>query len=308
MTALAEKTRSLFIQHGVSRANRFQVTIPLPKLVESALKGAEGGSGILPDWLSKTINIAGILAGNPGHSTRAIQFMCRSTEVPGFQFETTTAKMMGHTTTVANMLDREQISFGFQLSMDAFERKVFDEWKNVVVDEKASTAGYYDDYSVDIQIDMLDLQDQVVYTCYLLGAFPVTVAPVGLNKMSSDMANGFDTVWNYTRVSSEKESSKTSSSGLPGSIGGIVDGIMNGDLESAAYSARQLITEAQSGNFTGEALAMVGKINEVVKETTGFSATEMSKTVKGLKKMVNTSTKVESGAKSSIHKMLDGLL
>ncbi len=305
---LYQKDRSRFILNDISRVNRFQVTIPLPRKIQDKIDQTLGSNSILPDWLTQAVNIAGILSGNAGHGDRHIQFMCRSTEFPGYQVETVKQVITGHNMTVAVGIDRDHANFAFQLSKDCFERGVFEDWKDLIIDEKNRHVGYYDDYITDIQIDMLDNSDNVMDTVWLLEAWPITCENIQKNKLNADALDAFGVSFAYKRVTNEMDRSKGSTSGIPGSIGGIIDGIMNGDLESAAYAGRVLIGEIESGNYTGEALALVGKINEVMKSTTGFSGTEISKTVKGLGKMVNMSTKVSSVDKSSISNMLKRML
>lgn len=323
MSQLSEKVRSHFIRNGVQRANRFQVTIPLPKKLNQILSGGDSDEDSSEDGIlgkvksfvnknSKYINAAGIALGLNSNGERSIQFVCRATEVPGVQIKTESHEYNGHVFKMATGVDRDQVGFVFQLSEDMWEKSIMDKWRSLVVNETTRLAGYWDDYTVDIQIDVLDTNDEVVFSTWLVDAYPTTISSISMNKMATDMANTLDTSWAFVRVSpvAPKEDPKPGdySSGIPGSIGGIVDGIANGDLESAAYSARQIITEIESGNFTGEAAAIMDKINGVVRDTTGVSVTEMEKVGKNLKKMVSSATSITSDVKDSLHGVVDKLL
>lgn len=299
MSILAEKIRSNFIRYGVQRVNRFRVTIPLPQKVNQLFDETET-EGFLPTEIKKAIQIGSILGGLNGQGDRSIQFMCRSTEIPGHQTSTMRGEWQGHSFKIATGLENSSINFSFQLSGDANEKKIFDSWKKLIVDEETRLVGYPDDYAVDIQVEMLDLRDNPVYEIWLVDAWPQTVQNINLNRLASDMANSLETSFTYTRLSDYKPTKQNSVSGIPGSLGEVIDGIANGDLEAAAYAARRLITQAQSGDFSGEAGAVFAKIDEIVRNTTGISASEMGKVQMNLETMVNQATGVGSSDKNRL--------
>lgn len=307
MSNLAEKTRSQFIRYGIQRANRFRVTIPLPKEVDAILSGSETQEGLIPGWVKSAINLGGIMLGLNSNGQRSIQFVCRATEVPGVQFGTESQEYNGHTIRMATGIERESVNFTFQLSEDVHEKKIFDSWKSLIVNETTRQVGYFDDYTVDIQIDILNLKDDPVYTVYLIDAYPMTIQSISLNKMATDMANALETSWAFTRLSPTSVRDD-SNSPIPGSIGEIIDGIANGDLESAAYAARKLIVQAQNGNFTGEAGAIFSKIDEIVRSTTGVSVTEMEKVGGNLQSMVNKATGISDAERLSLTNIVGDLL
>lgn len=299
MSILAEKIRSNFIRYGVQRVNRFRVTIPLPQKINQLFDDTES-EGFFPTELKKAIQLGSILGGINGQGDRSIQFMCRSTEVPGYQTSTMRGEWQGHSFKIATGLESSSIMFSFQLSGDANEKKIFDSWKKLIVDEETRLVGYPDDYGVDIQVEMLDLQDNPIYEIWLVDAWPQTVQNISLNRLASDMANSLEASFTYTRLSDYKPTKQNSVSGVPGSLGEIIDGIANGDLEAAAYAARRLIVQAQSGDFSGEAGAIFAKIDEIVRNTTGVSATEMGKVQMNLESMVSKATGIGSSDKNRL--------
>lgn len=307
MSILAERIRSNFIRYGVQRVNRFRVTLPLPQKVNQLFDDTASDQGLLPVELKKAIQIGSILGGVNSQGDRSIQFMCRSAEVPGFQTSSIRGEWQGHSFKIATGLEQSSINFSFQLSGDANEKKIFDSWKKLIVDEETRLVGYPDDYSVDIQIEMLDLRDNPVYEIWLVDAWPQTVQSIGLNRLASDMANSLETSFTYTRLSDYKPTKQNSVSGIPGSLGEVIDGIANGDLEAAAYAARKLIVQAQSGDFSGEAGAVFAKIDEIVRNTTGISATEMGKVQANLETMVSKATGVGAQDKNRLLDLISKL-
>lgn len=307
MSLLYEKTKANFIKYGVHRVNRFMVTIPLPKEVASFVESQEElNGGLLPKWAQSTLDFSMVALGMNSNGDRSLQFMCRATELPGTQFSTESTDCNGHTFKYVTGIEREGLSFTFQLSSDMNEKTIMDKWKSITVNETSRIVGYVDDYSVDIEITALNERDQPVYTLIALDAYPATINSISLNKMAGDMASVLETNWVFNRIAPQNANDE-SETFLPGSLGGIVEGIKNGDLDQAAYSARMLLMQAKNGDFTGEAAALYAKINSVIKGTVGFSGSEIEKAVGKLSTMVNKSTSISSQERNLLDSLLKGL-
>lgn len=307
MSLLYEKTKANFIKYGVHRANRFMVTIPLPKEVANFIDSQESSNGgFLPKWAQDTVNFGMVALGMNSNGDRSLQFMCRATEMPGTQFSTEQTEHNGHTFKYATGIERESLNFTFQLSGDFNEKLIMDKWKSIVVNEESRVVGYIEDYSSDIEIIALDASDNPIYKVVVLDAYPTTINSISLNKLSTDQASALDTSWTFNRLS-PKAITDTNETFIPGSIGGIVEGIKNGDLDQAAYSARLLVLQAKNGNFTGEAAALYARINSIVKDTVGFSGTDIDKAIGKLTSMVSGSGNITDSDKNALKSMLDAL-
>lgn len=304
MSNLHEKTKSIFLRYGVQRANRFKVTIPLPK--KMTVEAAETTSESFLDRVKEVAGYAAIALGVNSKGERSLQFTCRATEFPGVQFSTESTEINGHTFKYATNIERDVLSFAFQLTGDLFEKKILDEWKSLIVNETTRRVGYPDDYVVDIQIDALDQQDVVMYSVTVVDAYPATIGAIQLNKLSTDTASSIETSWQFTRLKptdSDKEDQL-----IPGNVGGIIEGIKNGDLEAAAYSARMLAMQVASGDFSGEAGALYGRINDVMRDSVGFSTNDIERATGNLSTMVNKATNIGSGEKNALTSLLKGLV
>lgn len=302
-----QRIKSHIIKYGLQRANRFRVSIPLPDEVQKFIDTeTDLSGGILPSYVTDAINAGLIVFGANTRGERSIQFMCRATELPGTQFSTETTSHNGHTLKYVTGIEREGLNFTFQLSGDMIEKRVFDVWKSIIVNEESRLVGYPDEYTVDIEISALDIDENVVYTIFALDSYPTTIAGVQLNKMNSDMHASLETSWSFTRLAptAVMDSSRNI---IPGSLGNIIEGIKNGNVEQAAYSARMLLLQAKSGDFTGEAGAVLGRINDVMVDTVGFSATEINKAVGNLRRLVDNSSSSEND-KNSLSRILDNLI
>ncbi len=297
------KVRSIIKKYGLDTTARFRVTIPLPDAVNEFIEQQqEQNGGLLPEWAQSALRIGSIALGGGSYNDRGLQFMCVGAPLPATQLATEESPVNGHTLHVATGVERDLVTFRFLVSSDFYEKTLFDKWLNFTVDEITRKAAYYDSYVTDITIEGLDKQDSSVYTLNMIDTYPVQVDTYEFDRQASDQY-GILSVSFRTEYVTDEELPRDESSGLPGNIGGLVDGLTSGNLEQAAYSARQLAIQAKNGQFTGEAAALYGKINEIVDQSVGFSATEVDKMIGNLGNMVNLSS-ISDTDKGSLLDML----
>lgn len=298
------KFKTSIMRHGVDRTNKFRVTIPLPNQLQALIREQEELNGVLPSWLQEAINLGSIALGGNSNNDRSIQFTCMGTALTGTQLATEDSKVNGHTLRFATGKERGVTNFNFLVSNDFYEKTIFDKWQNFIVDEKTRKVSYFDDYVCDIVIEALDFNSNVSYTLKMVDSYPVTVDTYELNKRSTNQHGVLSVGIQSLYVTNDVIPDTTS--GLPGNVGGLIDGLTSGNFEQAAYSARMLLIQAKNGEFTGEAAALYGKINDIVQQSIGFSVTEVEKMKGGLNTMVELSTVVTDLEKVSLLSILDG--
>lgn len=300
------KFKTSIMRHGIERTNRFRVTIPLPNQLNAVIEQhQEQNGGLLPDWLQETINLGSIVLGGVSNNDRSIQFTCLGTALSGTQMAMEESKINGHTMKFSTGIERESTMFNFLVSNDFYEKKIFDKWMNFIVDEKTRKVSYFDDYTVDITVEALNANGQVVYTLNMIDSHPTTVDTYRLNKQSLDSYGMLSVNFQPLYITND-ELPKDKSHTLPGNLGGLLDGLTSGNLEQAAYSARMLVIQAKNGEFTGEAAAIYSKINEISRQSIGFSITEVEKMKGGLNTMVELSSNITDLEKISLSSILDG--
>ena len=79
-----------------------------------------------------------------------------------------------------------EIDIEFQSSSDLQERVFFENWQRQTFNEKTWNLQYYDDYTGEIEIYILDKQDQRRYGVKLWEVFPKTVNPTSLAYDNND--------------------------------------------------------------------------------------------------------------------------
>tara|TARA_B100000287_G_scaffold435000_1_gene501351 strand:+ start:1366 stop:2079 length:714 start_codon:yes stop_codon:yes gene_type:complete len=79
-----------------------------------------------------------------------------------------------------------EIDIEFQSSSDLQERVFFENWQRQTFNEKTWNLQYYDDYTGELEIYILDKQDQRRYGVKLWEVFPKTVNPTSLAYDAND--------------------------------------------------------------------------------------------------------------------------
>ncbi|AUR97774.1 tail tube protein [Vibrio phage 1.244.A._10N.261.54.C3] len=267
------------IRHnGLARTNRFRVTIPLPKSIETP---EPDESGVM-SWIKKGIRIATILTGGTVEGSRGLQVMCSSVQLPGTNINTTDVNHTGHGFKIATGTTKTEVDFNFLMSGDMAEKTVLDKWKDIIVHPLTRKVGYYSDYTTDIQIDVLDSTDTVVYTSILIEAYPVLFNIIELNKEDGDNVLRYNVGFAYKRV--ETPSIVDTSSPLDAlSPVQLAKDVINGDIDGAAMKVRDMHKKYKAGTLkTDLGMQTYGMCGNVLNQSVGVGAQDMEGVVGGL--------------------------
>ncbi|AWY10184.1 baseplate tail tube protein [Vibrio phage VP-1] len=290
-------------QHGISRNNRFRVTIPLPPLVDQALN-PPGDQDAISDAIKNGFRVVSILNGDGIEARRGLQIMCSSTELPGVNIDTIDVKQGGPSFKIASGTSKSDIQFNFLISADCFEKNTLDLWRKVIFDSDTRKVAYYDDYKVDIQIEVLDVKDRVVYSINLEDAYPILLSPITLNKRAVDEMMQYRCTFTYAKVSEFTQSQGILSGSV---IEEVLDDVQNGDWQSALATSREQILKVAQGNYTGVALEMHGMISETTKQIVGMNATDAKGVMSNFIPSIQTNPGISSGDKGSLTKLVKDL-
>ena len=155
----------------------------------------EGGAfGILNDILSTFHSEDGYATPNrfevviipPGGSGggREVSMRCESITLPGRNLATMSdTNIYGPTREIVNGVTyAEDITMTFQASSDLKERVFFEKWQALAFDERSWNVKYYNDYTGNVEISILDRQDNKRYGIKLWEAFPKTITGTDLGQ------------------------------------------------------------------------------------------------------------------------------
>lgn len=288
---------------GLMTDNRFRVTIPLPDAVAKAISGKEDDS-FIPKQVKDGIRLITIAAGGDVPATRGLQVMCAATELAGMNVTTADVRTSSSFKVVTGT-SHDDINFEFLMSGDMKEKKTLDIWRNVMRDQNTRKVGYYDDYTVDIQIDVLNTYDQVTYSMTLQGAFPVLFNAMSLDKRRTSGMLAYSLNFSYRKA---VDGTVEEGSGLTGRVGSIVDDVLAGDLENATASTRELIIDTQNGKYNGLANDIYHNIANLSKNVTGLPTSDINGMLLAFKPEIASNDLLSNDDKTGLSGLVDSLI
>ena len=118
------------------------------------------------------------------NDARATSMRCESVSMPGRTLGTTPdTNIYGpERNIVRGVTYAGDVDMLFQASSGLEERVFFEEWQKKAFNEQTWNVGYYDDYTSEVQIYLLDRQNQRRYGIRLHEAYPKTIGAVPLNQ------------------------------------------------------------------------------------------------------------------------------
>lgn len=293
-------------QHGVSRNNRFKITIPLPKSVDAIVNPADTSDPYSVANILKTgLKTVSILSGGDSEAHRGLQIMCASTQLPGYNMDTVDVKQNGPSFKVVTGTSQSEINMKFLISADCLEKRTLDIWRNSIFDETTRKSAYYEEYITDIQIDVLDVRDRTVYSIILEDAYPIVFSPIEMAKQASDEVLAYQCAFTYRTVS---EPDKKTSLFEGTVIGDVIEDVKNGDWQSALATGREQVVQLSSGNYSGIAGDMYGMISDTAKSVSGLNVSESNDILSKFIPSIQDNSGISSDDKSGLVGMVKNLI
>lgn len=296
------------VQRGLSRKNRWRVTIPLPDGVfDSSVPGSSDKNPYKPNGLLSTlqtgVKIVNAFFGGKTKSAASLQAMCSMAAFPGVAIDTTAMNSDANHIKMANNISQSDVDFTFIIGTDFYEKQVMDSWRKLIYDPHTIKMGYWDDYTVDIIIEQLDTMDNVVHRMYLTGAYPMNFETVILDKGAADQYHQYTLTFTFNHMMNDTEYSNgnTSSEFLPI---GIAESLITGDWETAASKAGQLYRKIKDGNFTGEALFAYQQLDKLVNSMAGVSIADFERISIGFQRDIMNNSQISAVDKSNLLSLL----
>ena len=156
-------------KNGVSRPNRFDVTLNIPIV-------------LLP-YVS---------------TSRQLNYRCEATELPGRVIETIDRKIgTAPIQKVPTLSTYNDLTMTFIVSNDMSEKVLFDSWLEAINPSSTYNFQYKANYVTDILINQYDDKNNLTYQVQLIDAYPIAVNQMDLD-WSSDGYHKLTVVFAYT--------------------------------------------------------------------------------------------------------------
>ena len=120
---------------------------------------------------------------------REMTFRCESADLPGRGFATSNQQLYGPLRRIPYNSTYIDTTLVFQLSDNFLEEKrYFEQWQDAMQDPNSFDVAYYDDLIGTVKVESMDEKNDVIYSCTLLEAYPLTITGVTLNWANRDEA------------------------------------------------------------------------------------------------------------------------
>lgn len=129
--------------------------------------------------------------------SNSLSIRAESIEIPGRSVQSTSYRDYGAPREIGYAATYMPISITFLCSTDMRERKLFNDWQDLIIGNhrkqnghangQSFNVGYYDDYVADISIEQLDESGNKTFKAVLLEAYPKTVNAISMSYSSDEL-------------------------------------------------------------------------------------------------------------------------
>ena len=310
MASFKEHTAHI-LKHGISRTNRFQVLIPVPKKMQDEVtaEGEEKKKSKLKKYFEEAVKVIRVFTGGgTTEFTRGLDMMCSQTELPGKTINISETKYNGDVRKVGNSIMYGNQQFVFKVSKDMYEKTIIDEWMNLIINPQTHEVGYYDDYVVDITVYQLDTNDKIVHAIVLEDAYPIMSNPLTLSNLEQNNSHELMVQFAYKRWRNA-ELDKDKNTGLDSLLDTPLGPYLSPILSNPMVQRGLDYVENTTGiNLEGEAMNIYNQVDDIVKSTTGGSINKSVSLLNSMKASVAVNGNITSTQGAGLLDMIEGTI
>lgn len=152
-------TTAIELGNGPTMASQFRVSFAFPQALKTA---------------------------HEGFKSSEISVLCQSVSLPGTQVATTELPVYGPPLKMPYGLIYQDLNVSFLCTNNMAQRKVFEEWRRIIVDPTTNYVNYYDTYVGNLIVEKLNQKGNVVHTVLFEDVFPVAIFEQELSSNNND--------------------------------------------------------------------------------------------------------------------------
>lgn len=158
---------------GIARTNRFNVIMTPPS---QALINID--IGVILSSLARNDFNKNQLVNDP----RTLSLICESATIPSLEIGVQT-DINTDTYSSKRAISKTfgNVDFSFLVTNDFYVKRMFDDWVDMIIDENYRL-GYKDEYTCDVTIQQLNLENEPIYGVTLYNAFPTSIGAMQLTS------------------------------------------------------------------------------------------------------------------------------
>lgn len=152
------------VKGGMARTNRYSVMFPMPKCMTSGY--AEPPADL---------------------DMQKVHLFCDTASLPGINYSTTQSRTFGEFREMPYEKLYDAVTLSFYVDKNMMVKSFFDSWANGIQDKRSRTFNYYNEYIVDMDIEVYDVANESIYLLSLYEAYPKTIGAIALDNASKDV-------------------------------------------------------------------------------------------------------------------------
>ena len=119
--------------------------------------------------------------------SRLIQLYCDAVNLPGLTLSTQQARTFGEFREMPYERLFENVNFTFYVDNDMSVKLMFDNWMKSIINPVTRAINYYDNYTTDITVYVLDTEDNSKYYVKLYECYPKSIAAIQMDHSAKDV-------------------------------------------------------------------------------------------------------------------------
>ena len=131
---------------------------------------------------------------------RAVSMLCNQAVIPGRSYMTNEIRTHGPIRKAPYNTIYDDLQLGlYCTNNDLFPRDLFEEWQNAIIQTMTGRVNYFDQYVADIEIEQYDDEQNVIYACKFIDAYPMMVMPLALDWASTNTVHNLNVTFAYRK-------------------------------------------------------------------------------------------------------------
>lgn len=126
---------------------------------------------------------AALGAAQEAYNSNTLSILCQSASMPGTQFATADLPVYGPPIKMPYGLIYQDLSLTFLCTNNMSQRKIFEEWRRIIVDPTSNYVNYYDTYVGKIRVKKLSPAGKISHWIDYEEAYPLAI-------LEQEMASG----------------------------------------------------------------------------------------------------------------------
>ena len=131
---------------------------------------------------------------------RSLSFLINQAAIPSKSFGTNDIRTHGpiRKAPYVTIYDDLQIS-AFCTNDGLFPRNLFEEWQAAIIHPWTGKVNYFNNYVCDLVLEQYDNDQNLIYKCKFIDAYPVMVAPLELNWAATNTIHNLNVTFAYRK-------------------------------------------------------------------------------------------------------------